>query len=266
MTALYTDSCRPEDGCPIIQVNNLTVGYGDVPLLEDVSFEIPQGQIVAVLGRSGCGKTTLFKSLVGLLEPSQGEVILAGHKVRAREESLDAELMSNIGVLFQSGALFSSMTVAENVAFPLRQYTSLSTAAIEALIVLKLAEVGLSGYERYMPSDLSGGMQKRAALARAMALDPPILFLDEPSAGLDPVSSAELDETIRRINTHLGSTIVLITHELATIFAVAHRALMIDKSERKIIGDGPPWELAESSDERIREFFTRGSTIAKRNP
>ena len=243
---------------PIIRVENLAAGYGDEIVFTDVSFHVNRGEVLAILGRSGCGKTTLFKALIGLLEPKRGEVVIEGDKVLPVAEGGSQQIMRKIGVLFQSGALFSSMTVAENVALPFRQYTALPEKTIEHLVLLKLNEVGLAGYEQFLPAELSGGMQKRAALARAMALDPKILFFDEPSAGLDPVTSAGLDRTILKINETLGTTMVIITHELPSIFAIAHRIIMLDSDEKRIIAEGKPQELkAKSTDPRVRDFFNR---------
>jgi len=185
---------------PIISVRNLTVGYGDEPIIKGISFEVLPGEIFAIMGRSGCGKTTLFKAIIGLLESEEGEVIIDGEKVLPVTYNAAQGVLRKIGVLFQSSALFSSMTLAENVAFPIQQYTSLPENTIGRLVELKLSEVGLAGHERLFPRELSGGMQKRAALARAMALDPKILFFDEPTAGQDPVTARELDETILKIN------------------------------------------------------------------
>jgi phospholipid/cholesterol/gamma-HCH transport system ATP-binding protein len=243
---------------PIIVVRNLTVGYGDEIVVNDVSFNVNKGEVLAILGRSGCGKTTLFKAIIGLLEPYRGEVLIEGDRVLPVAEGGSDRVMRKIGVLFQSGALFSSMTIAENVALPFRQYTSLPETTIERLVFMKLSEVGLAGFEQSLPAELSGGMQKRAALARAMALDPKILFFDEPSAGLDPVTSAGLDRTILNINASLGTTMVIITHELPSIFAVAQRVIMLDSDEKNIIAEGKPRDLMErSTDPRVRGFFNR---------
>jgi phospholipid/cholesterol/gamma-HCH transport system ATP-binding protein len=244
----------------IISVRNLKAGYGDEVVLEDVSFDVREGEVFAILGRSGCGKTTLFKTIIGLLPPERGEVIIDGDKVLPVTEGGSERVLRKIGVLFQSGALFSSMTLAENVAFPLRQYTTLPERTIEQLVILKLSQVGLTGCEKMLPLELSGGMQKRAALARAMALDPKILFFDEPSAGLDPVTSVELDRTILEINRALGTTMVIVTHELSSIFAIANRVIMLDAQEKSIIAEGKPDELKERSDDpRVRDFFSRSA-------
>jgi phospholipid/cholesterol/gamma-HCH transport system ATP-binding protein len=245
---------------PIISVRNLAVGYGDDIVIENVSFDVFSGEVFAILGRSGCGKTTLFKAMTGLLEAHRGEVIVDGEPVVSFSQGRPDAALRKIGVLFQSGALFTSMTVAENVAFPLRMHTALPESTIEQLVALKLTVVGLAGNERLMPAELSGGMQKRAALARAMALDPLILFFDEPSAGLDPVTSADLDQTIVKINETLGTTIVLVTHELASIFAIADRVIMLDPERKTVVAQGTPRELKEQSkDPNVRDFFNRSS-------
>lgn len=261
MTVLFTGVSPPtsdEKTIPIISVDNVTVGYGEEIILRNVSFEVHHGEVLAVLGRSGCGKSTLFKSMIGLVEPLSGEIRIAGERVQSLEENLTYGLLRKIGVLFQSGALFSSLTLAENVAFPLRQHTALAERNIEQIVALKLSQVGLAGREKYLPSELSGGMQKRAALARAMALDPEILFFDEPSAGLDPVTSAELDLTIQSISDMLGTTIVMVTHELASILTIADQVILLDSREKTIIARGKPAELRDSSsDTRVRAFFSR---------
>jgi phospholipid/cholesterol/gamma-HCH transport system ATP-binding protein len=247
----------------IIEVRNLSAGYGDEIIIRNVSFDVKAGEVFAILGRSGCGKTTLFKAMIGLLEPTEGHVTIDGDKVVPVAEGGSERFLRKIGVLFQSGALFTSLTLAENVAVPLQQYTSLPETTIKQLVVMKLAEVGLNGYERHLPSELSGGMQKRGALARAMAVDPKILFFDEPSAGLDPITSAELDQTILKINATLGTTVILVTHELASIMAVADRVIMLDPDEKGIIAEGDPERLrVQSSDPRVRSFFNRSGGTA----
>jgi phospholipid/cholesterol/gamma-HCH transport system ATP-binding protein len=244
---------------PIISVGNVTAGYRDEIIIEDVSFSVFPSEIFAILGRSGCGKTTLFKVVMGLLGTRGGEVTIDGDKVIPVAAGGSPQVLRKIGVLFQSGALFSSMTVAENVALPLRHHTDLPETTVEELVRLKLFEVGLNGYEELLPSELSGGMQKRAALARAMAMDPKILFFDEPSAGLDPVTSAQLDQMILQINRSLGTTMVIVTHELASVLTIADRVIMLDREEKNIIGRGSPEELARSDDPRIRDFFERSA-------
>ena len=239
-----------------ISVRNVSAGYFGEIVIRDVSLEIARGEIFAVMGRSGCGKTTLFRAMVGLLKPISGEVYYGAQKMDPIDEQPHLGILRKLGVLFQSGALFTSMTVAENVALPLRQFTSLSKNVIEEIVRLKLDLVGLLKSAEKTPAELSGGMQKRAALARAMALDPEILFFDEPSAGLDPLTSAELDETILSINSSMGTTIVLVTHELRSAFRVADRAILLDPVEKTVIGEGSPEELRNSvSDPRIRDFF-----------
>lgn len=246
---------------PIISVRNVTAGYGDEIIIRDISFDVFAGEIFSILGRSGCGKTTLFKVMTGLLEPVEGAVVIDGEEIRAGESAQTGSVLKKVGVTFQSGALFTSMTLAENAAFPLRLHTRLPADTIERIVKLKLSEVGLEGFEELLPAELSGGMRKRAALARAMALDPKILFFDEPFAGLDPVTSATLDETILKINRSLGTTMVIVTHELASILRTADRVIMLDREEKGIIAQGSPQELRDKSDDpRVRDFFNRSAS------
>lgn len=243
---------------PIITVENLTAGYGDRIIFENVSFQVMKGEILVILGGSGCGKSTLLKHMFGLNRPKAGRVLISGMDAASENPQEQEIIRRNIGVLFQSGALFGSMTLMENVSLPLEEYTDLSTEDIRRIVRMKLAMVNLAGYENHLPSELSGGMKKRAGLARAMALDPTVLFFDEPSAGLDPVTSAELDILMKRINAGLGTTMVVVTHELDSIFSIAHRVVMLDKEAKGIIAEGTPRELkASSTDRRVVNFFNR---------
>jgi phospholipid/cholesterol/gamma-HCH transport system ATP-binding protein len=246
------------DRLPVIEVTGLTARFGDDTILENVSFQVFQGEILVILGGSGCGKSTLLKHLIGLYQPYAGRVLIHGVDINAGSESELRKLRTNFGVLFQSGALFGSMSLAENISLPLQEYTHLNASTIELIVKMKLGLVNLEGYENHLPEEISGGMKKRAGLARAMALDPTILFFDEPSAGLDPITSAELDILIKSLNAGMGTTMVIVTHELASIFSVAHRVLMLDKGARGIIAEGDPRELqAHSSDPRVVNFFNR---------
>jgi len=249
---------------PVIEVENLTARFGDDTILAGVSFQVFKGEILVILGGSGCGKSTLLKHMIGLYRPSAGRVLINGVKVDANNEAALRQLRTDFGVLFQSGALFGSMTLAENVALPLQEYTDLSPAAIAAIVKMKLSLVNLAGYENHLPEEISGGMKKRAGLARAMALDPTVLFFDEPSAGLDPISSVELDNLIKGINAGMGTTMVIVTHELESIFSIAHRVVMLDKSAKGIIAVGDPKDLKEHSpDLRVTSFFNRQPLEAK---
>ncbi len=243
---------------PILSVRNLKSAYGDQVILKDVSFEVAQGEILVILGRSGCGKSTLLRHLVGLGEPIEGEILIDGRNMIRATESERAALLHRIGVMYQGGALFGSMTLKENILLPIEELTHLPEEARQLLAWLKLAAVDLEKYAHHLPSEISGGMQKRAALARAMALDPIILFLDEPSAGLDPVTSADLDQLILRLNRSLGITFVVVTHELPSVYAIANRAIMLDSLEKTIIAQGAPADLRDSSsDPRVQNFFMR---------
>ena len=232
-----------------IEVEGLAVGYGDTMVLEKLDFTVSRGDVFAILGGSGSGKSTLLRALIGLAEPLRGTIRIAGAPPR-REGPPD------FGVLFQSGALFGSMTLAENVALPLVKWTNLDPHAIDTIVRSKLRLVGLEGFENHLPAELSGGMKKRAGIARALALDPPLLFLDEPSAGLDPVSSAELDDLIATLNASLGVTTVLVTHELRSIFAIVRHCIMVDGQEHGIIARGEPAALRDGSvHPQVRAFF-----------
>jgi phospholipid/cholesterol/gamma-HCH transport system ATP-binding protein len=237
----------------LIRVEGLRIGWGDQVLLEDVSFEVERGDVFVILGGSGCGKSTLLRHLVGLEVPLAGNITIAG----VGAPHLDGTAPS-YGVMFQSGALFSSMTVGENVGFALQEWTGLPSEAVTAIVKAKLALVGLEGAENKLPAELSGGMKKRAAIARAMAFEPNLIFLDEPSAGLDPVSAAELDDLILALNSGLGLTVVMVTHELESIFKVGKRCIMLDKEERGVIASGDPRQLkAENRHPKVAQFFNR---------
>jgi phospholipid/cholesterol/gamma-HCH transport system ATP-binding protein len=246
------------DQTPVILVEGLTARFGDEVIFENVNFQVYRGEILVILGGSGCGKSTLLKHMIGLYRPAAGRVLVNGVDVNTDDDQELRRLRMGIGVLFQSGALFGSMTLAENLALPLQEYTDLSPADIELIVKMKLGLVQLAGYENHLPSEISGGMKKRAGLARAMALDPKVLFFDEPSAGLDPITSVELDNLIKSINAGMGTTMVIVTHELESIFSIAHRVVILDKAARGIIAMGDPRDLQEhSQDPRVVNFFNR---------
>ena len=243
----------------IIKVENLVAGYGNTVILDDISFNVFEGEIFVILGGSGCGKSTLLKHMIGLIEPLSGKITLDGDRVSEDDEESFERIIRKIGVLYQSSALLGSMSIGENIALPIREYTDLPEDYIDRMIKMKLKLVGLEGYENYLPSELSGGMKKRAGLARAMALNPKILFFDEPSSGLDPVTSAGLDELIINLNRILGTTMVVVTHELSSIFAIAHRVIMLDKQSKGIIAEGDPKYLRDHSlNKFVKEFFNPG--------
>lgn len=239
-------------------MRNLVAQYGQDRILDNVSFDIFEGEIFVILGGSGCGKSTLLRHMIGLNRPYAGSVMIEDSDITCCDPATFQRTLRKFGVLFQSGALIGSMTVGENVALPIAEYTGLPPRAISSLVKMKLAMVGLDGYENHLPSEISGGMKKRAGLARAMALNPRILFLDEPSAGLDPITSAEIDDLILRINAMIGTTMVIVTHELASIFAVASRIIMLDKKKKGIIAEGDPKYLKDHSQvPEVRRFFNR---------
>jgi len=245
---------------PHITVKNLTMAYGSFILMKDLDFVIRKGDVFIIMGGSGCGKSTLLRHLIGLKQPATGQVLYGDVSFWDLDLSEREKFMRRFGVLYQSGALWSSMTLAENVALPLEQYTQLGREEIREIVSLKLSLVGLKGFDDYYPSEISGGMCKRAGLARAMALDPDILFFDEPSAGLDPVSARLLDDLILELRDSLGSTVVVVTHELASIFAIGNNSVFLDADSKTMIASGDPKVLLkESKDPKVRKFLTRGA-------
>ncbi len=251
---------RTEPADVVIRVENLVARYGDLTILENVSCDVHRGEVFVVVGGSGCGKTTLLRHMIGLLKPSSGRVFVGDEDITSLDEDGLRRVQRSLGVTFQAGALFGSLTLGENIALPLQEHSDLPADTIDLLVRMKLDMVSLGGFEDFMISELSGGMKKRAALARAMALDPSILFFDEPSAGLDPITSAELDELIVQINKSLGTTMVVVSHELPSVFTIADRVIMLDPKSKGIIAEGDPAELRDHSvDPSVHAFFNRHS-------
>jgi len=250
---------------PHIIVSDLTMAYGDFVIQRDLNFTVNRSDIFIIMGGSGCGKSTLLRHLIGLKSPAKGQVFYGDINFWDVSSGERSRIMRKCGILYQSGALWSSMTLAENVALPLEENSNLAPRDIKEIVSLKLALVGLAGYEEFYPSEISGGMKKRAGLARAMALDPDILFFDEPSAGLDPVSARRLDDLILELRDSLETTVVIVTHELASIFAIGNNSVFLDAETRTMIAQGDPNKLmAETDDPKVKEFLTRGEFSAER--
>ncbi len=246
-----------------ISVRGLTMAYGSRVIMRDLSFDVARGEVFVIMGGSGCGKSTLLRHLIGLQTPAAGEIFYHGETFTGAPLREREAMLRRFGVMYQGGALWSSLTLAENVALPLREYTKLSRREVDDLVRYKLSLVGLAGFEEYLPAEISGGMVKRASLARAMALDPEVLFLDEPGAGLDPVSSKLLDDLILELRESLGTTVVIVTHELASIFAVADRAVFLDTATHTLGAIGRPADLRDtSSNPNVRRFLTRDARPA----
>jgi phospholipid/cholesterol/gamma-HCH transport system ATP-binding protein len=243
---------------PAIEVRDLSCGYQDTSILEGVSFTVRPAEVFFIIGGSGCGKTTLLRNLVGLVKPTRGEVLFNGRSFTNADSSAKRDMLRTFGMLFQSGALWTSLTLSENISLPLEEYTRLPKDEIRNIAAFKLAQVGLAGFEEHYPSEISGGMRKRAGLARALALDPGIVFFDEPSAGLDPVTARNLDDLIVQVRDTFGTTIVVVSHDVDSIFGIADRVIMLDRETRGIIAEGKPSQVAvDSGNPKVVEFLTR---------
>ena len=252
------------EGEPHIVVRDLTMAYGDFVVMRDLNFTIRRGDIFIIMGGSGCGKSTLMRHMIGLMRPAKGQVLIGADSLWETEGEARAQLLRRLGVMYQSGALWSALTLLENVGLPLQQFTTLPPDAIREIAAYKLALVGLAGFEDYYPSEISGGMQKRAGVARAMALDPEALFFDEPSAGLDPVSAFRLDELIMELRDSLGTTMVVVTHELESLLSIGTNSVYLDVETRTMAAQGAPRVLlAQCQDPKVQAFLTRGKQSAK---
>jgi phospholipid/cholesterol/gamma-HCH transport system ATP-binding protein len=249
-----------QEPIPTIEVSGLEMGYGSYILMRDINFKVMKGEVMVIMGGSGCGKSTLLKYMIGLKPVEKGDIFYNGRSFAKASEAEQEAVQRSFGVLYQQGALWSARTLAENVALPLEMYTDLKARELREVVSIKLALVGLKGFEEFYPSEISGGMRKRAGLARAMALDPALLFFDEPSAGLDPISSKRLDDLILRLRDSLGTTIVVVTHELASIFAIADTSIYLDVETKTMIANGDPKILVQEgkSDPKVRDFLLRG--------
>lgn len=249
---------------PLIDIQDLTMAYGSFILQKNLNFSIQEGSIFVIMGESGCGKSTLLRHMIGLKRPAKGRVRYSGKDFWDSSHNEQIHILQNAGVLYQSGALLSSMTIGENVALPLQQFTKLPAKLIAELVTIKLALVGLNGFADYFPSEISGGMRKRAGIARAIALDPDILFFDEPSAGLDPISSSMLDDLILELRDSLGATIIIVTHELPSIFTIADDSVFLDTETKTMLSTGNPKTLAKESDIlKIRQFLSRNKHLPR---
>ena len=243
---------------PIVRVESLTAGYGETLIIDNISFEVDRGEVFVILGGSGSGKSTILKQMIGLYRPMSGKVLINGQDIVSAEGKERLQILSEIGVMYQRGALFGSMTLLENARLPLEEFTDLPPSAMDLIAMMKLELVGLHGFEDQMPSQLSGGMQKRAAIARAMALDPQILFLDEPSSGLDPITSAEVDQLVLNVAHNLGITFIIVSHDLASTYTIADRVVILDTTTKGIAATGRPNELRDQSNNPwVRQFLNR---------